>query len=200
MDIADYLRIRKDYGHCASWAVWADSEGRPKSNIGDLKIFDESLYPILDVLKPKFVLVGLNLSGDIDSAPPFANFHSMKPSAHDYKLRHALKGTPLWGAYLTDAIKNFPELSSSKVMRHLKQNPGLAEANISSLEREIDRITDLDAIIFALGGACYNLLNKYLSSNLRIIKLPHYSQYISKEKYRDIIVGVLAEEGIFEAS
>lgn len=196
MDVADYERVRKDYGYCASWAVWANSDGRPKSNIGDLTVFDERTFPILNIVKPEFILVGLNLSGDIDGSPPFSNFHSMKSSAQDYKLRHALQNTPLWGAYLTDAIKNFPELSSSKVVLHLKQNPDLAKENIASLKREIGEIGGPEPVVFALGRAAYELLTEYLGRKLRIVKLPHYSQYIAKEKYRCMIFKILLSEKI----
>ena len=32
--------IKKKYGHCSSWAIWADEGEKPKSNFGDLSIFD----------------------------------------------------------------------------------------------------------------------------------------------------------------
>ena len=32
--------IKKNHGHYASWAVWADEGETPKSNMGDLTIFD----------------------------------------------------------------------------------------------------------------------------------------------------------------
>ena len=52
----------------------------------------------------------------------FANFHDARHISQDYKIRYALKGTKLWGGYMTDIIKNFPEKSSSKMMSFLKKD------------------------------------------------------------------------------
>lgn len=58
-----YIEIAQKYGHCASWAIWADSEDKPKSNIGDIRIFDLEYNPtILEYLNPNVIMVGLNLS------------------------------------------------------------------------------------------------------------------------------------------
>lgn len=35
-----YQEIENNYGEFASWAVWADESLKPKSNIGDMSIFD----------------------------------------------------------------------------------------------------------------------------------------------------------------
>lgn len=58
--------------------VWADQTDRPKSNMGDLSIFDEKT--ILDVLNPNIVLVGYSHSGDgeIKSMKSFQYFHGEK--------------------------------------------------------------------------------------------------------------------------
>ena len=32
---------KKKYGHYASWAIWAEVGDTPKSNMGDLNIFEE---------------------------------------------------------------------------------------------------------------------------------------------------------------
>jgi len=39
--------IKKKYGCCASWAVWAEVGETPTSNMGDLTIFDTGKNPSL---------------------------------------------------------------------------------------------------------------------------------------------------------
>ena len=57
--------IKDKYGHWGSWAVWADAGEKPKSNVGDLKIFDNE--DIVKILNPEIILIGLNISrNDID--------------------------------------------------------------------------------------------------------------------------------------
>lgn len=56
--------ISENYGWCSSWAVWAAEGEKPKSNIGDLTIFDFAAHPdIRKVLHSDYVAVGLNVSG-----------------------------------------------------------------------------------------------------------------------------------------
>ena len=38
-----FSNIADKYGHYASWAIWKDQSDKPKSNIGDLTIFDINL-------------------------------------------------------------------------------------------------------------------------------------------------------------
>ena len=40
VDKEHFELIKKKYGHYASWAIWADEGETPKSNVGDLNIFD----------------------------------------------------------------------------------------------------------------------------------------------------------------
>ena len=35
-----FQKIKSDFGHYASWAVWADQGDTPKSNIDDLSVLD----------------------------------------------------------------------------------------------------------------------------------------------------------------
>ena len=63
IDSRKFEYIKKNYGYCASWAVWSEAGSKPKSNVGDLSI----LYPrknktLYSKLKPDVVLPGLNLS------------------------------------------------------------------------------------------------------------------------------------------
>ena len=79
---AQFETVRKELGGHTSWAVWSPERARPKSNVGDLSIFNdkEKLTTTLKKLNPDIVLAGLNPStGDIietSSVIHFANFHS----------------------------------------------------------------------------------------------------------------------------
>ena len=180
--------IKSEYGFWGSWAVWVDEGDTPKSHIGDLSIFNSDA--VLELLSSEVVLVGLNISrNDIDL--PWANFHSSKSKAQEYKLRYALKGTPLWGAYMTDIIKDFDEIDSRKVMAYLKQNPSFERENI---ERFLDELRDIGSskpAIVALGNATYEILLRNIR-DLELIKIKHFSTRIAKEKYRQEVINACA--------
>ena len=65
--------IKEKYGLHASWAVWVNEGDTPKSNMGDLSIFEKD--EILLKLNPNIILVGLNLSVSGVVLNPFQNFH-----------------------------------------------------------------------------------------------------------------------------
>jgi hypothetical protein len=72
--------IRDKWGLLASWAVWADAGDTPKSNMGDLGIFDDP--KILSDLNVNVLFVGLNVSrGSI--TVPLSNFYDASPRATD---------------------------------------------------------------------------------------------------------------------
>ena len=111
MDLEKFNFIKRKYGKVASWAVWKEVGETPMSNMGDLSILDPQQNPdVLSELKPDVVFVGFNTSRDITNTPHFSNFHSNSPHAKDYKIRFALNDTELWGGYMTDIIKDYPEL------------------------------------------------------------------------------------------
>ena len=54
-----YIEIADKYGEFASWAVWANEDLKPKSNIGDMSIFDFEKNPkLLEILNPNVIMVG----------------------------------------------------------------------------------------------------------------------------------------------
>lgn len=85
----------------SSWAVWGNTTH-------DLSLFDDS-EAVAPRLRKDVVLIGANfgLGGDVEAFMPFQNFHA-KGSGGDSKLRGALAGTVLQGAFLTDLVKNYP--------------------------------------------------------------------------------------------
>jgi hypothetical protein len=205
MDIQKFHAIKEKYGSFASWAVWGQEINKPKENVGDLSVFENiETSSLLSELKPNFILVALNPSRELVALNPsregelvkFANFHSHSPNAQDYKLRFAVRGTPLWGAYITDAIKDYPELNSNNVKQHLSDNPECERRNIEALLNEVEDVCATNPIFFALGQAVHGILKRHLAEYHRVIKITHYSHRISKEKYRQEIVGMLLREGI----
>ena len=76
MDINKYNFIKNKYGLHASWAVWAEEADKPKSNMGDLSVFDDE--NILQELNPNIVLVALNFSVSGVVQKPFQNFLNLK--------------------------------------------------------------------------------------------------------------------------
>ena len=62
-----YTEIQDKYGEFASWAVWVNEDIKPKSNIGDMSVFDLDRNPnLLETLNPNVIMVGLNFSRTIE--------------------------------------------------------------------------------------------------------------------------------------
>ena len=186
MDQKKFNFIKDKYGLHASWAIWQKEGDTPKSNMGDLSIFDND--KILSQLNPEIVLIGLNFSVGFIHIP-FQNFHGKGGGA--YKIRYAVKDTPFWGAYMTDIIKDFPEIESGNVMKFLRKNKSLVDENIASFEKELIDIGSVNPTLIAFGAHTYQILKKSLNNKYRILKAIHYSHYISKEKYREHLKEVI---------
>jgi hypothetical protein len=184
MEKEKFIELTQKYGHWSSWAIWTGQGDKPKSNIGDLSIFkDEN---ILKWLRPNIIFVGLNISrGAIKE--PLANFHDKRKEATDFKIRHALLGTPLWGAYMTDLIKDYDEKNSGKVIQHLRNNEALVLNNIQILDQELIDLGQKDYKLISFGRDVYSMLRKYYKDRYEIFQVPHYASYSSKEKYRDLV-------------
>jgi len=176
--------IKDKYGYYSSWAIWSDENEKPKSNIGDLSILDpDPNSDLLSQLNTEVIFLGLNISrGDIKT--PFANFHDARPEATDYKIRYAFRGSPYWGGYMTDIIKDFDQKISGKVISYLKENRSFEEANIGRFRRELIDIGAVNPTLIAFGNTTFDILNRNLKDSFRILKVPHYANYSSKETYR----------------
>jgi hypothetical protein len=176
--------IKEKYGHWTSWAIWANAGDTPKSNVGDLSIFSGDDFLIQ--LNSEVVLVGLNISrGDIKF--PLANFHDARSEATDYKIRYALKDTPLWGGYMTDIIKDFNEKESGKMMIYLRSNKEFENSNANILQEELDDLGCINPTIIAFGNDAHSILLRNFKDQYKILKVPHYANYTSKETYRQQI-------------
>ena len=174
--------VREKYGHYASWAVWGREGKNPKDGMGDITFLEDPSEEFLTTLDPETILVGLNISRAIGR--PFGNFHPDYPEAQDYKLRYALRGTGFWGGYITDIIMDFEEKVSGKLMAYLRQDPQFEQENINIFREEVIAIGSASPTLIALGGASFAILKRKLGDEFPILKAPHYSMYISKEKYR----------------
>jgi hypothetical protein len=180
------LSIKSKYGHMASWAIWANKDIKEKSNMDDISFFEN----IKDVIfNPNIILVGLNISEKIKR--PFGNFHSENSSAHDYKIRYALKDTIIWGAYMTDIIKDFEEKVSYNLIKYLRDNPDFLKENIDSFEDELKYIGSNKPILIAFGNECYKILNNNLKNKYPIYKVSHYSSCISKEQLKNEFLNII---------
>lgn len=185
--------IKEKYQLYSSWAVWAEQGDKPKSNVGDLSVLDPKQNKnLLKTLNPNIILVALNISrGDI--AEPFANFHDKSSRATDFKIRYAIKDTPIWGAYMTDIIKDFEELISGNVLSYLKKNREFEIENINFFRKELIEIGAKNPILIAFGNIVYEILNRYLENEFKIFKITHYAHQMSKEKYREEVQKILSK-------
>jgi hypothetical protein len=192
MDIRQFEFIKQKHGGYASWAVWADAAQKPKSNIGDMSIFDLGSSPaLLHLLKTNIVMVGLNIASFSRLLPePFRNFHDPNPSANDFKIRYAFRNTEYYGAYMTDVIKKVGMIDSTELLAHLRANPHLVKQNIESFREELRDLNCSGPTILAFGVAAYDIIRKNLrtAEYSKLIKLTHYSHQISKEKYREAVL------------
>lgn len=183
--------IKEKYGYVASWAVWVDADEKPKSNIGDLGVFDINKNPhLLEQLKPEVVMVGLNFARTVEKKI-FGNFHDPSPYGQDYKIRYAFQNTKYYGAYMTDIIKDLVLLEAGNVVSHLKNNPEFEKQNIELFRKELADLGAVNPLLIAFGNDAFNVLNKYFTDTYEIIKVPHYSNHISKENYKSQINNIL---------
>jgi hypothetical protein len=183
-----YLEISEKYGEFASWAVWADEDKKPKSNIGDLNIFDLNSNPsLLQLLNPNIIMVGLNFSRTIYK-DVFINFHDKRPQGQDYKIRYAFRNTPFYGAYMTDIIKDFEEKVSGNVLSYLNKNREFEIENIKFFKQEMIDLKCENPLIIAFGNIVFELLKKHFGETLNIIKVIHYSHHVNLEKYRNEVL------------
>ena len=149
---------------------------------------------LIKKIKTSCIFVALNASGTDDGEEnvPWSNFHSGK---NDYVLRFAL-WDDYYGSYITDIIKykdvkkerRYKETNSSAVRKYIKENPALLRDNIQVLKDEINILKDVK-IIIALGRDAYDFLrkaqnDKWLSENIKIVYMLHYSYRFVKGYYK----------------
>ena len=197
VDRETFDRIKEKHGPYASWAVWSEPDGRPKSNQGDLTVLDPDRNPaLLGMLRSDVVMVGLNLSRD--RPPPFGNFHDARAEGQDYKIRFAFTGTPFYGAYMTDIIKGVVMLEAGDLMRYLDTHPDVVAESVKCLLEEFDDLKSESPTVIAFGGSAHLLAAKHLPANRcsRLVRVRHYADFISQTDYRELVLSELAAQGL----
>jgi hypothetical protein len=116
--------------------VWAPPTGNPKSNIGDLSTLDVAANPTtLPIFKNDIIMVGPNISRSF--VERFRNFHDPRPQGNDFKIRYAFTGTPYYGAYTTDIIKNVEMARSTELLEHLHAFPDIVRTSVEMFREEL---------------------------------------------------------------
>ena len=192
MNKYDFDKLKSRFGYCCSWAIWSKASDTPKSNVGDLSLLNPDLNKnLLNQINPNVVFVALNFSRET-TKEDFANFHDPRPMSQDYKIRYALQDTKLWGGYMTDIIKDYPEKSSNKMMSFLKKDKTIEKDNCKLFLEEMDLLKSNNPKIIAFGNDAYLILTRNFKDKFNIIKVPHYANYISKEKYRELVLKLVS--------
>lgn len=192
ISIETFTVIRERFGHFASWAVWAEDGKNPKDNIDDLNVINPDQNPnLLKTLHGNSILLGLNISRGIDRL--LGNFHDPRPMATDFKIRYALKGTPYWGSYMTDIIKDFEEKASGKMMAYLRGNNDFERDNIRQLREEIAVLGVSHPLLVTFGKDAETIAKRNLGNEFQIVCIPHYANYVSKENYREQVLDQLQQ-------
>jgi len=192
MNKYDLDKLKSRFGYCGSWAIWSKASDTPKSNVGDLSLLNSDLNKnLLNEINSNIVFVALNFSRET-TKEDFANFHDPRPMSQDYKIRYALQDTKLWGGYMTDIIKDYPEKSSNKMMSFLKKDKTIEKDNCKLFLEEMDLLKSNNPKIIAFGNDAHLILTRNFKDKFNIIKVPHYANYISKEKYRELVLKLVS--------
>lgn len=183
IDRAVFDRVKRKWGRYPSWAVWAAvaPTDPPKANIGDLRVLDLADNPgLLDVLNPDVITIGLNASSRDVSGEDWFGFHDPSPRANYFKLRFAFRDTFLWGACMTDVFNDLHETRSNLVADFLKANPAEIQRGIDRIAGEIADLGCADPLLVVFGGAAHSYVAVHFGSTHRVVKVPHFSTYVSK--------------------
>lgn len=195
MQIKNFNQLEKEFGQVGSWAIWEKPDKQAKSNTSDMSVFESPNFR--EQIKTDLVFIGLNQAiheRKDGYKGSWANFHSDDiKRQNDFKLRYALMDTPYWGSYITDVIKSHFDTLSTNVIKDISQKEIPVEEHIQVLRRELDLLGGKPVLV-ALGGAVYNILNEHLADDYKIIKVYHYSHWISKENYREHLLEILGKE------
>ena len=190
-----FNNLKADFGKVSSWLIWKEQGETVKSNIGDLSIFED--IDITKHLQANYVFLGLNASvHDIPNPDDrdWGAFHSSdNKRQNDYKLRYTFKDTRFWGSYISDVLKGCPEKNSNTIMKYYKNNTDFQKQQKELLIREL-KILNSEPVLIAFGNYAYSII-KTIEDDLvgikGIIKIPHYSCFISKENYKNKVLRIL---------
>ena len=181
-----YEKLKEEFGQKASWAVWAEGDEKPYIQfVKDLSVFSEP--DLLDTLHNNFVVVGSHPSKVIPDQD-WANFHAGR---NDFKYRYGFKGTPIWGAYMTDFYSN----QSVKSEDQLMETDNHKNEAIEELIRELT-ILGGNPILISLGENSESNLLSYLKDEYDIYYMEHPGNKwnnVPKETVKARVLEILEE-------
>jgi hypothetical protein len=198
----------------ASWAVWGPLDRDPAepftraSDIGFPEVRDADLEPLLT---RRAVFVGLNPgNGFAPDRGPWANWHH-GPRSNDHLIAEALRGTPLWGSYMTDLVQTI-ESDSAVIAAALAVDPAVVHDGVLRLLDQLHRLgSDGRQVALVCFGALVHrsvlahagLLEDELGIEARHIhRVLHYSGSASAYhrgdpgRYRELVHQTLAPTGL----
>jgi hypothetical protein len=114
--------------------------------------------------------------------------------ARDFQLRRALQGTPVWGAWMTDIVKDCPMLRASDVVRDINQGRIDAAEHVGRFEVELSELGANSPVLIAFGKSTDKILRDHLAvDKYRIFRVTHYSAPVRSGKLRQEIMNVVAQ-------
>jgi hypothetical protein len=97
---------------------------------------------------------------------------------------------------MTDAIKDFEEKASGRVVEYLRRNPSFEAENVAILREEMDTLGCENALLVAIGADSFGLVSRHYGSTHRIIGLPHYGKRVGVENYRHQVKEAIRPESL----
>ena len=203
----EYEELRAKYWDKASWTIWSSfTDDHPRANMRNLDVFDDP--DLLSTINTKYVFVGLNSSGDhkedMDIDKPWHFFHSDYRYGHDYKLRYSLFESIYWGCYITDIIKDYPEVNGQNAFQYAMDNHEKMDKHIETFKDEL-RLLGGKPNIIALGNNAFKIIDMYRDrlgceyadkEKNKIIKVMHYSYRIGPIRYKKKLNEQLTKAGL----
>lgn len=172
--------LAEDASRWGSWAIWGESTG-------DLSVFDPFLRPWERLRSDVFVMGGNTGVVGKGGMPRSGNFHT-PGHRPDGKLRNALSGTPLEGAFLSDVVKDYPTKDSAPLRRDIKNGVlDIVRHVVDPLEHELELLGSPQEVIVVLLGdettkvwdtvmSHENVPHSLLDRLTVITGLPHHSK------------------------
>lgn len=187
-----------------TWAVWGDASGTAPVTGANLHFPSED-PGMLDVLHAEVVVVALNRGSKRAAGGP-PNFHTSVKS-NDHILGEAFRGTAVWGAYMTDLVKDVFDPNASQAVP--------AASDFDALLAEVHALGATSPTLLVLGKQAHDFVQQLALERGypgKVVLLPHYSganngnisRYYNErfgpgtasevthgERYRKVVQGIL---------
>ena len=76
-------------------------------------------------------------------------------------------------------------------MSYLRANKAFEDSNVEIFREELKDLGSVNPTIIAFGNDAYSILLRNFKNQYKVLKVPHYANYTSKEKYREQVNAVL---------